>query len=91
MVDYGEIYVGLHKGLSKDQKETMIRRAIENQLLAKSRAHYVEIYTHCLALSRLLDDGVRLENNFNNFFYRYTFIIDYPYSNKTNSCLPCSS
>lgn len=75
--DYGEIYVCLHKGLSVDQKETMIKKVVENQLFYKNRTHYVEILHHCLVLSRILEDGVKFENKFNNFHYKFSFKLDY--------------
>lgn len=90
--DYGEIYVCLHKGLTQDQKETMIKKIVENQLLAQNRTHYVEILHQCLVLSRILDDGVKFENKFNNFHYKYTFKLDYfdqPMKCTQKACSPC--
>lgn len=75
--DYGEIKLYIHKGLSKDQKETMIKLAIENQLFTKNRMHYIDILDQCLALSRMFDDGVPIKNCINNYIYSYTFNLMY--------------
>lgn len=77
MNDYGEIYVRLHKGLSFDQKMSMIRMAVENQLLTANRIHYIEILHHCLSIVNILDDGVPILSSKNGYLYSYTFKLDY--------------
>ena len=91
-MDYGEIYVCIHKGLTVDQKETMIKKVIENQLFLQNRTHYIEILHHCISLSRILDDGVMFENNFSNYHYKYSFKLDYfdqPMICTRKACSPC--
>lgn len=76
-MDYGEICLKIHTGLSIDQKLTMIKLAVENQLFPANRRHYIEILNHCYAISKILDDGVPFTNEFNNFQYKYKFKIEY--------------
>ncbi len=76
-IDYGKIHVRLHKGLDKDQKLTMVKLAVENQLFTQNREHCIEILRHCFAFVNILDDGVPIENNFNNFLYKYSFKLEY--------------
>lgn len=76
-MDYGEIRVCIHHGLTIDQKLTMIKYAMENQLFSSNRRHYIEILNHCYAISKILDDGVSFVNDFKNIEYRYVFKLDY--------------
>ena len=78
-MDYGTINVTLHRGLSLDQKMTMIKNAVENQLFTRNRNHYNEILDQCIAISKIIDDGIPVVNRLNNYIYKYSFFLNYYY------------
>jgi hypothetical protein len=55
MIDYGIIRVTLHPGLTFDQKSTIIKQSVENQLVTSDRSHYIAILNDCLEMSRVID------------------------------------
>lgn len=73
-MDYGVIQVRFHRGLSLDQKVTMVNLAVENQLLVKNRTHYIDILDKCVSISKIIDDS--FEFLFSNFEYSFKFKMD---------------
>lgn len=59
-IDYGEIRVQIHKGLTLDQKVTIIKNAVENQLITDNRSHYIEILDKCISVSNVLDSSFEI-------------------------------
>lgn len=46
-VDYGIIQVRLLPNLTDDQKYTIIKQVVENQVFSRNRTHYNEILNRC--------------------------------------------
>lgn len=82
-----KIHVTLHKGLSEDQRETIIKLAVENQVMA--REEYISVLNNCIAISKFFKDGVPFEHNFDTF----VFSVDYyqPMIHIQKVCSPCES
>jgi hypothetical protein len=57
MIDYGTIRVTLHPGLTFDQKATIIKQTVENQLVTSDRSHYINILHDCTEMTRVIGDA----------------------------------
>lgn len=73
-MDYGIIHVRFHRGLSLDQKVTIVKLAVENQLLVTNRTHYIDILDKCISIAKIMDDP--FEFSFNNYKYIFKFIME---------------
>lgn len=76
-VDYGTIIVKLHRGLSFDQKMTMLFMTLDNQLHTENRTHKNTITQVCTTLLQTVDDGVPFGFVSKGSFYTYTFVVVY--------------
>jgi hypothetical protein len=47
LIDYGTIQVVLLPNLTDDQKYTIIKQVVENQVFARNRTHYNQILNQC--------------------------------------------
>ena len=74
-MNYGVIQVTLHRGLTDDQRCSIVRTAVENQLLTKNRGHFNQILNHCLEMSKL-DAPVKIDWKILDR-YAYSFILSY--------------
>lgn len=54
MIDYGTISVRLLPGLTWDQKVTIVKMCVENQLITIDRSHYIEILHHCIEMMKVM-------------------------------------
>lgn len=55
-LDYGTIRVRLHPGLSWDQKATIVKMSVDNQLVTDDRRHYIQILSHCTDMLKVIVD-----------------------------------
>lgn len=74
--DYGTIVVFLQEGLSYDQRISIIKTNVENQLLTHNRSHYIEILNQCIEISKLAETSAPFSINWNLSEYKYTFRIE---------------
>jgi hypothetical protein len=47
LVDYGTIHVRLLPNLTDDQKYTIVKQVVENQVFSQNRNHYNQILNQC--------------------------------------------
>jgi hypothetical protein len=76
-LDYGTIQVTFHKGLTWDQKASIVKMSIDNQLVTNSREHYNEIMNQCLDLIRMIGDVPFSINCKICEKYMYTFTVEF--------------
>jgi V8-like Glu-specific endopeptidase len=70
--DYGTIRVLLHPCLDYDQRVTIVKQSVENQLITEKREHFIEILHQCTKLSERIGN---LTINVQTYEYRYTLIL----------------
>ena len=75
MEDYGTINVSFHPGLTYDQKATIVKQSVCNQLLTTNRKHYIEILDDCTEMSNILEDLPIIIRRFEDG-YTYVFKLD---------------
>jgi hypothetical protein len=73
--DYGTIQVHFLPGLTYDQKYTIIKQHIENQIFTKNRMHYNEILEQCTEIMKLIENTFTISWNLPT--YKYTLKIEY--------------
>lgn len=54
--DYGTIRVQLLPGLTWDQKASIVRMSVDNQLVTNNRTHYNQILNKCLGYAQIVED-----------------------------------
>jgi hypothetical protein len=74
-VDYGTILVHFLNGLTYDQKYTIVKQTIENQIFTKNRMHYNEILDSCTEMMKIIENSFTI--NWNLPGYKYAFRIEY--------------
>ena len=75
MIDYGTIVVFFQKGLTYDQRASIVHVNVENQLLTSDRKHFIEIMNQCLEISKIVEnDPFTITWNFRE--YRYKFSVE---------------
>lgn len=67
--DYGTISVCLHPGMTYDQRCSVMRLSLDNQLETNNRNHYNEILNQCLDV---LSDNDDVTIDWNMRDYKYT-------------------
>ena len=75
VTDYGTIIVFFQRGLTYDQRASIVSVNVENQLLTSDRRHFIEIMNQCLEISKLVEnDPFTIAWNFRE--YRYKFSVE---------------
>lgn len=74
-LDYGTILVHFLPGLTYDQKYTIVKQNLENQVFTKNRTHYNEMLNQCTEMMKLIENAFTI--NWNLPGYKYTFRIEY--------------
>lgn len=72
-MDYGTISIFMHHGLSHDQRCSVVRQNVENQLVTSNRTHFNEILHNCTEISKL---EVPVTVSWNVSAYRYILKIE---------------
>lgn len=54
LLDYGTIRVQFLHGLTWDQKASILKMSVENQLVTNNREHYIQILNECLSFAQIL-------------------------------------
>lgn len=70
MIDYGTFVVYLHPGLSLDQKVTIVKHAVENQLVTNERSHSIEIMHQCIEMSKIFDVPMNINIKMKEYSYK---------------------
>ena len=74
--DYGTIRIQLLPNLTDDQKYTIIKQHVENQVFAHNRTHYNQILDQCKCMV-LENPDLDIEINWNFREYMYTMSVSY--------------
>ena len=69
MVDYGTFTVYLHPLLSLDQKVTIVKQSVENQLVSSDRKHSMEIMHQCIEMSKIFDVPMNISIKMKEYSY----------------------
>ena len=70
MVDYGTFTVYLHPLLSLDQKVTIVKQSVENQLVSSDRKHSIEITHQCIEMSKIFSVPMNISIKMNEYSYK---------------------
>jgi hypothetical protein len=74
-LDYGTILVHFLPGLTYDQKYTIVKQNLENQVFTKNRMHYNQMLEQCTEMMKIIENSFTI--NWNLPGYKYTFRIEY--------------
>lgn len=74
MIDYGTIVVRFHENLTYDQKATIVRQSIDNQLCTEDRMHYIEILGESINMCKFIDDPDEIRLTFKD---KYTCVLKF--------------
>ena len=73
-IDYGTIQVVLLPNLTDDQKYTIIKQVVENQVFARNRTHYNQILNQCTNIA-IENPNISMSIKFIMAEYVYVFNI----------------
>lgn len=74
-MDYGTIRIVFHDNLTYDQKATIVRQSIDNQLCTDDRMHYIEILGESINACKFIDKPIDIK--YNNGVYQYTLVFEF--------------
>lgn len=70
MTDYGTFTVYLHPFLSLDQKVTIVKQSVENQLVTKNRNHSIDIIHQCIEMSKIFSVPMNISIKMKEYEYK---------------------
>ena len=69
MIDYGTFTAYLHPCLSLDQKITIVKQSVENQLITTNRKHSIDILHQCIVMSKLFSVPMNIRIKMKEYSY----------------------
>ena len=70
MSDYGTFVVYLHPFLSRDQKVTIVKQSVENQLVTSNKKHSIDIMHQCIVLSEIFSVDMNISVKMKEYEYK---------------------
>lgn len=69
-VNYGTFRVHFHPHLSFDQRVTIVKQSVDNQLVTNKREHYIDIMHQCIEMSKIFSVPMNIHIKMKEYEYK---------------------